>query len=64
MLDGSQIVDLGAPAQATTDDYCGNPRSDGQPDIGALEYEPGPVCDTTTGGGNAAPLFADGFEDP
>ena len=62
LLDGSQLVDLGVPANATTNDYCGNDRDDGMPDVGALEYDADFACTTTVGGGSPPDLiFADGF---
>jgi len=61
LVDGSQIVDLGATAAATTDDYCGNDRDDGMLDIGALEYDAGFACMTHLGGGTDV-IFADGFD--
>lgn len=62
LLDGSAIVDQGAPAPLVLDDYCGNARDDGARDVGAVEYDAQPPCDTRDAGGFAAPLFADGFE--
>lgn len=44
---GSVVLDAGNANQAAADDLLGQPRTDGLPDIGALE---------------AAPIFADGFE--
>lgn len=39
LVDGAALVDLAAPLPAVTDDYCGNTRDDGTPDIGAIEYD-------------------------
>ncbi len=62
LLDGSLLVDLGVAANAATDDYCGNDRDDGLPDIGALEYDAEFACTTTVGGGLPPDLiFGDGF---
>lgn len=61
LLDGSAIVNHGVAAPLVVDDFCATPRTDGLPDIGAVEYVGGTICDTTVGGGTAL-LFADGFE--
>jgi parallel beta-helix repeat protein len=61
LLDGSQIVDLGAAAAVTTDDFCANDRDDGMPDIGALEFDADFGCLTNVGGGTDL-IFADGFD--
>jgi hypothetical protein len=37
--DGAAIVDQGATGVFGGADYCGNDRDDGQPDIGAIEYD-------------------------
>jgi parallel beta-helix repeat protein len=60
LIDGSQIVDLGQVLAQVTDDYCGNLRNDGAPDLGAVEYDGDGVCDTTQPG--VTGFFADGFE--
>ncbi|MCY1060164.1 right-handed parallel beta-helix repeat-containing protein [Nannocystis sp. SCPEA4] len=39
LVDGAAFVDLGLAAPDVTDDYCGNLRDDGTPDIGAIEYD-------------------------
>jgi MYXO-CTERM domain-containing protein len=39
LVDGAAIVDLGLGVPEVTDDYCGNPRDDATPDIGAIEYD-------------------------
>ena len=44
---GSVVIDAADGAQSPADDLLGRPRSDGAPDIGAIEL---------------APIFADGFE--
>lgn len=44
---GSIVFNAGNPGQSPADDLLGRPRTDGLPDIGAVE---------------ATPLFADGFE--
>ena len=63
LLDGSQIVNLGQPLAQVTDDYCGKLRSDGAPDLGAVEYGGLGICDTTKpGGGTGTALLRDGFE--
>ncbi|MFL6234023.1 MAG: PE-PGRS family protein [Thermoanaerobaculia bacterium] len=61
LLNGSQVVNLGQPLAQVTDDYCGRLRSDGAPDLGAVEYGGLGICDTTKPGG-AAEIFRDGFE--
>ncbi|MEM9533819.1 MAG: choice-of-anchor Q domain-containing protein, partial [Pseudomonadota bacterium] len=61
LLDGSGVVDQGEVVAAVTDDFCGTARSDGSPDIGALEYERAGVCNTTDPT-QSGPIFADGFE--
>ncbi|HEV2847061.1 MAG TPA: hypothetical protein VG477_19550, partial [Thermoanaerobaculia bacterium] len=61
LLDGSQIVDLGQFLPEVPDDYCGNLRDDGAPDLGAVEYDGDAACDTSRPGGGAA-IFRDGFE--
>ena len=38
------IVDKGARLGAVTEDFCGNPRKDRKPDVGAIEYGAG-KCD-------------------
>jgi parallel beta-helix repeat protein len=63
LVDGGSFVDLGVSAPLVTDDFCGNDRDDGEPDIGALEYDADFACLTTAGGGiDLDRLFADGFE--
>ena len=47
LLDGSEIIDLGAFVDDVTDDYCANLREDGGIDIGALEYDGEPTCNTS-----------------
>ena len=54
LLDGTSIVDQGVATAVATDDFCGTPRSDGAPDVGAVEYGAG-ACDTTVGGGVYVP---------
>ena len=61
LLDGSSIVNQGVAAPLVTDDFCGTARSDGMPDIGAVEYVAPDACATTVGGGLSV-LFANGFE--
>lgn len=61
LLDGSALVDLGESVAALNNDFCGNVRDDGLPDIGAVEYDGDGLCDTTTAGGSEI-LFRDGFE--
>lgn len=39
LVDGAALVDLAAPLPEVKDDYCGNDRDDGKPDIGAIEYD-------------------------
>lgn len=63
LLDGSALVDQGVAAPLVTDDFCATPRSDGLPDIGALEYTPQPACTLDQGGGTPRDrIFADGFQ--
>ncbi|HTG32723.1 MAG TPA: right-handed parallel beta-helix repeat-containing protein [Thermoanaerobaculia bacterium] len=61
LRDGSQVVNLGQALPQVTDDYCGRMRSDGAPDLGAVEYGGLGICDTTIAGGGAE-IFRDGFE--
>jgi parallel beta-helix repeat protein len=58
LLNGSTFVNAGV-ATAVTDDFCANLRNDGQPDIGAVEYDGDGICLTTFAGGDT--LFRDGF---
>lgn len=60
LLDGTAFVDGGETVPTVTDDYCANPR-DAAPDIGAVEYVSGTICDTTKPGGSDL-LFRNGFE--
>lgn len=63
LLDGSALRGQAvATAPTTPDDFCGNLRDDGAPDLGALEYDDDFACRTDTGGGDRARLFGDGFE--
>lgn len=39
LVDGAALVDLATPVPTVTNDYCGNDRDDGKPDIGAIEYD-------------------------
>lgn len=55
LRDGSQLVDQGALLAAVTDDYCAHARSDGKPDLGAVEYVTAQPCDTTRPAVGAAP---------
>jgi len=48
LLDGSSIVDTGEPISDVTDDFCGNERDDGSPDLGAVEFDGDLDCDTTS----------------
>lgn len=41
LVDGATFVDLGVAIPEVTDDYCGNARDDGKPDIGAIEFDGG-----------------------
>jgi len=41
LKDGAMFVDLGLAIPEVFDDYCGNARDDGKPDIGAIEYDGG-----------------------
>ena len=59
LAEGSALVDQGVAA-AVDSDYCANARTDSAPDIGALEYDGDPPCDTALGGGDR--VFADGSE--
>jgi MYXO-CTERM domain-containing protein len=57
LKDGAQFVDKALAIPEVTDDYCGNARDDGMPDIGAIEYDGDgcvgglPVDPGDTGGG-------------
>ncbi len=62
LLDGTAFVDLGTSLPTVPDDYCANLREDGAHDIGALEYDSTPTCDTTRPGGGQPLIFADAFE--
>lgn len=63
LLDGDAFVDQGAPAPLVVDDFCNTPRSDGLPDVGAIEYQPDARCATDVGGGGVGErIFANGFE--
>ncbi|WP_386066601.1 right-handed parallel beta-helix repeat-containing protein [Tahibacter sp. UC22_41] len=62
LRDGAAFVGLGVAAPQTVDDFCANRRSDGAPDIGALEYDLQHRCATDSGGGVPLRLFADGFD--
>lgn len=62
LLNGASFVNLGVAAPQTVDDFCANRRSDGLPDIGAVEYDAQHRCGTDAGGGVPLRLFADGFE--
>jgi hypothetical protein len=61
LRDGRQIVDLGQSLPQVPDDYCGNSREDGAPDLGAVEYDGDLTCRTTLPGGGVE-IFEDGFE--
>jgi hypothetical protein len=39
LLDGSELVDQGVVIAAAPEDFCGNDRNDGSPDLGAVEYD-------------------------
>lgn len=58
LLDGSSFVGLGT-ATSAAEDFCGNPRGDGAPDRGAIEYD-APTCPASLPGSTA--IFRDGFE--
>ncbi|MEO6065077.1 MAG: chondroitinase-B domain-containing protein [Lysobacterales bacterium] len=62
LIDGSAFVNQGVVAPLVTDDFCGTARSDGAPDIGALEYSPTLACATQVGGGAPTLIFANSFE--
>jgi MYXO-CTERM domain-containing protein len=47
LLDGSPLLGLGAPLGEVPDDFCRNARDDGQPDLGAVEYDGDGPCDTS-----------------
>ncbi|UJR79055.1 Right handed beta helix region [Sandaracinus amylolyticus] len=56
LRDGAELVDRGAALAEVTDDFCGNDRDDGMPDLGAVEHDGDGPCDTTMpGGGGATP---------
>lgn len=74
LVDGAAFVDLGLALPEVTDDYCGNDRNDGAPDIGAIEYD-GEGCNgglpvpggsggdtTTTGDTTGEPTSGDSGE--
>ena len=61
LLLGTQLVDLGESLPEVPEDYCGNLRDDGAPDLGAVEYDGDGACDTTRARGGGE-IFADGFE--
>lgn len=51
LVDGTALVDVGSePTDTLPDDFCGNPRADGAPDLGAVEYGSASPCDTTSPG--------------
>ncbi len=54
LVDGSAFVDQGVPSADVTDDFCGNDRDDGRPDLGAVEYDGDGPCDTTMPSGAPA----------
>ncbi len=47
LVDGARIVDQGEVLPGLWDDFCGNWRDDGRPDLGAVEYDGDGPCDTT-----------------
>lgn len=51
LVDGSSIVDQGTALPDVSDDFCGNARDDGMPDLGAVEYDGDGPCDTSMPGG-------------
>jgi len=61
LVDGSAFVDRGVTRAEVMDDFCGNDRDDGMPDIGAVEYDGDGPCDTSTPhpGGPTIPPGAD-----
>lgn len=59
---GNAVIDQGVASPGTTNDFCGDPRESGSPDVGAVEYAAGRVCDTTDGGGGMDRMFFGGFE--
>lgn len=62
LRDGAALVNLGVAAPQTVEDFCANRRSDGAPDLGALEYDAQHRCATDSGGGVPLRLFADDFD--
>ncbi len=60
LLDGSAIVDRGTARADVPDDYCGNARDDGQPDLGAVEHDEDGPCDTSRPGGGVVTPAPDG----
>jgi hypothetical protein len=62
LVNGASIVNLGVAVPLVPADFCANDRNDGQPDIGAFEYDPVLACDSSIGGGIADVIFADGFD--
>lgn len=61
LLDGASLLDQGLAIPQVTDDYCGRLRSDGLPDLGALEFGDA-ACDTSVGGGFQDLIFRDDHE--
>lgn len=55
LRDGSAIVDLGGARAEVPDDFCGNLRDDGMPDLGAVEHDGDGPCDTTRAHPGATP---------
>lgn len=53
------LVDQGLPHPDVTDDFCGDAREDGAPDIGAVEYDGDGPCDTASPGASPTPPDVD-----
>jgi hypothetical protein len=48
LKNGTTFVNKGKPLSDVKDDYCGNIRSDGKPDVGAIEFSSNQPCKTAT----------------
>lgn len=71
LADGANFVNGGAPVDDVPDDFCGQPRDDGMPDLGAIEYTSALPCapldahlPSTTPEPDAGPDTTDTLDDP